>query len=135
MNVILDTDHCVEILRGRLNIDDYVKPTDLLFVTAITVGELIYGAWKSDKPEKNRKAIVQMLTIVTVLSFDENAGHRFGRIKDKLRRRGLPIAEPDVQIASIALHHSLPLATHNYRHFSRIDGLDLVDWLAPDDSS
>jgi len=133
VNIILDTDHCVEVLRGRLNIKEYVKPTDLLFVTAITVGELIYGAWKSDRPEQNQKAVMKLLTTVTVLPFDENAGHRFGRIKDKLRRRGLPIAEPDVQIASIALQYSLPLATHNQRHFSRIDGLDLVDWLVSDD--
>ena len=132
MSIILDTDHCVEVLRGRLNINEHVEPTDLLFITAITVGELIFGAWKSDKPEKNRKDIMQMLTIVTVLPFDENAAHHFGRIKDKLRRRGLPLAELDLQIASIALHHSLPLATHNYRHFSRIEGLELMDWLSPD---
>ena len=70
-----------------------------------------------------------MLTTVTVLPFDENAAYHFGRIKDKLRRRGMPIGEPDLQIASIALHHALPLATHNARHFIRIDGLELVDWL------
>ena len=57
MSIILDTDHCVEILRGRLNVNEHVEPTDLLFVTAITVGELIFGAWKSAAPEQNREGI------------------------------------------------------------------------------
>lgn len=132
MSIILDTDHCVEILRGRLDADSHVESFSLLFVTAITVGELVFGAYKSDRPEYHLNQVMRLLAGVTVLPFDENTAHRFGRIKDKLRRRGMLIAEPDLQIASIALHHSLPLATHNYRHFSRIEGLELMDWLSPD---
>jgi predicted nucleic acid-binding protein len=47
-----------------------------------------------------------------------------------LRRAGTPLADLDLQIASIALVHALPLATHNTHHFNRIPGLHLVDWLA-----
>lgn len=46
------------------------------------------------------------------------------------RPRFQPPAEPDLQIASIALQHGLPLATHNAGHFDRIPELALVDWLA-----
>ena len=48
----------------------------------------------------------------------------------RLRRADTPLADLDLQIASIALSHSLPLVTHNTAHFSRIPGLVLVDWLA-----
>ena len=42
---------------------------------------------------------------------------------------GKVLAEPDLQIASIALYHELPLVTHNQRHFNRVPGLILQDWL------
>jgi predicted nucleic acid-binding protein len=41
----------------------------------------------------------------------------------------MPLAYLDLQIASIALVHALPLATHNTGYFVRIPGLHLVDWL------
>jgi predicted nucleic acid-binding protein len=36
----------------------------------------------------------------------------------------------DLQIASIAMEHDAPLATHNQRHFKRVPGLVVEDWLA-----
>jgi tRNA(fMet)-specific endonuclease VapC len=45
-----------------------------------------------------------------------------------LRQRGLLIGEVDILIAGIALAESLAVATHNTSHFSRITGLQVVDW-------
>lgn len=47
---ILDTDHAVEILRGRLNPEARVRPDEVLAVTAITVAELVHGAHRSARP-------------------------------------------------------------------------------------
>lgn len=66
---------------------------------------------------------------MTVLPLEEAAARRRGQLKDQLRRLGTPLAEPDLQIAAIAMEHGLPLATHNQRHFARVEGLPLVDWL------
>lgn len=129
MSVILDTDHCVAILRGTLNVDGHVSPVTPLFVTAITVGELVYGARKSDRAEQNLAQVDLLLAGVAVLPLDEAAARRWGTLKDALRRDGMLLAEPDLQIAAIALYHGLPLATHNQRHFQRIPGLALLDWL------
>ena len=71
----------------------------------------------------------RLLAAVTVLPFDEIAARHCGKLKDMLRRLGTPVAEPDIQIASIALHHMLPLVTHNRRHFARVPDLELVDWM------
>ncbi len=48
-----------------------------------------------------------------------------------LRRRGQLIDDSDVLIAATALHHSLPVATGNVAHFSRIPGLTVEDWTKP----
>jgi tRNA(fMet)-specific endonuclease VapC len=101
-----------------------------LYVTAITVSELACGAYKSERLGDNLAQVSTLLDGVTTLAFDLSAARRCGMTKDLLRRAGTPIAEPDLQTASIALQHGLPLATHNIGHFDRVPGLALVDWLA-----
>jgi tRNA(fMet)-specific endonuclease VapC len=129
VSFILDTDHCIAILRGHLDVSAHVSPTTPLFVTAITVSELVYGAHKSDRPGDRMAQVDVLLGAVVVLPFDAAAARRCGALKDALRRAGVLLAEPDLQIASIALYQALPLATHNQRHFARVPGLRLVDWL------
>lgn len=129
MSLILDTDHCIAVLRGHLDANQYVATDMPLYVTAITVVELIYGAYKSDLPDHNLEQVDLLLQGVHMLPLEEAAARRCGQLKDQLRRLGTPLAEPDLQIAAIALHNNLPLATHNQRHFDRVVGLELVDWL------
>jgi tRNA(fMet)-specific endonuclease VapC len=130
VSYIVETDHCIAILRGKLDIGRYVAPDTPLYVTAITVSELVYGAYKSDRPAENLAQVDQLLAGVTILPFDAGAARRCGELKDTLRRAGTPLAELDLQIAGIALHYALPLATHNLDHFKRVPGLLLVDWMA-----
>jgi tRNA(fMet)-specific endonuclease VapC len=129
VSFVLDTDHCIAILRGKLDVSVHISPTANLYVTAITVSELVYGAHKSDRASAHLAQVDLLLDAVTVLPFDEQSARRFGELKDALRRMGSPIAEPDLQIASIALHHMLPLVSHNQRHFARVQGLKLLDWM------
>jgi tRNA(fMet)-specific endonuclease VapC len=129
VSVILDTDHCIAILRGKLDVSEHIEPTTSLYVTAITVSELVYGAYKSDRASAYLAQVDLLLDSVTILPFDEQSTRRCGELRDALRRMGSPIAEPDLQIASIALHHALPLVSHNQRHFARVPGLELLDWM------
>lgn len=129
MSWLLDTDHCIAILQGYLDVGRYVAAGDELFVTVVAVSELVYGAYMSALPEPNLQQVNLLLQGVTVLPLEEAAARRCGHLKDRLRRLGTPLAEPDLQIAAIALENHLPLATHNQRHFSRIADLSLVDWL------
>lgn len=71
------------------------------------------------------------LAAVSVLPYDERAANRFGRLKAELERTGDTPGDLDLQIASIALDRGAPLLTHNQRHFRRVPGLALEDWLSP----
>lgn len=126
---ILDSDHCIAILRGRLNLEDWVSPTDVLAVTAVNVAELVHGANKSQQAAKTLAQVDVLLAGMEVLPFDELAARRFGEMKADLERAGLALATADLQIAAIVLHHKVPLVSHNHRHFSRVANLDLEDWL------
>ncbi len=127
---ILDSDHCVAILRGRLSVEPFTKPDDELAVTTISVGELTHGAHKSNRTAENLARLDVLLAQLTVLDFSEGAARRFGSLKAELERAGARLDDLDLQIGSIALELGAPLLTGNRRHFERIEGLDLENWLA-----
>jgi len=127
---ILDSDHCVELLRGRLQLSDHVGPSTALAVTSVTVGELTHGAAKSMRRRESLARLEVLLSCARALPFDEQAARIFGLHKARLELEGAVIADLDLQIASIAIAHELPLVTPNPRHFSRIPGLRLEDWIS-----
>jgi tRNA(fMet)-specific endonuclease VapC len=126
---VLDSDHCVAVLRGSLSLRDYAEPTEVLFITAISAAELTHGVYKSARPEENLARLEILLAELEVLPFDSTSARQFGILKAELEKSGGRLADLDLQIASIALSHRFSLVTHNLRHFSRIPDLQLEDWL------
>jgi tRNA(fMet)-specific endonuclease VapC len=126
---ILDTDHCIAILRQKLDLREHVTADEELFITSITLGELIHGADRSMHREDNLTRLEVLFAALTVLPFDEPAARRFGHLKAGLEERGAILSDLDLQIASIALEHNLPLVTNNTRHFKRIEELGLENWI------
>lgn len=126
---ILDSDHCIAVLRGELDLGEHVAPDEPLAVTSINVAELAHGAIRSARAEENINRLEVLLSAMSILSFDEYAARRFGTLKAYLEREGNTLADLDIQIASIALEHGLSLVTHNQKHFSRVHGLILEDWI------
>ena len=126
---ILDSDHCIAILRKQLDLRDHVAPGEELVITAISVAELMHGAQRSAHREDNLARLEVLLAALTVLPFDESAARRFGALKADLETRGESLDDLDLQIASIALENNLPLLTNNTNHFKRIRGLQLQNWL------
>lgn len=127
---ILDSDHCIAILRGQLDLRDWVQPADELAVTTINVAELVHGAHKSRFAARHLSQVDVLLAAFWVLSFDEQAARRCGWLKAVLEQAGTPLDLADLQIAAIALQHNVPLVTHNQKHFRRVPNLELEDWLA-----
>lgn len=65
------------------------------------------------------------------LAFDESVAPLFAAIVALRSRNGTPISVEDAQIAAIASHHRLPLATRNTRDFAKVPGLVLINpWQA-----
>jgi tRNA(fMet)-specific endonuclease VapC len=129
---ILDSDHCVALLRGRLDLQAYVSPDEELAVTTISVGELTHGAHKSQRVADNLARLDVLLSAVVILPFDELAARQFGWLKARLEQQGELIDDLDLQIASIAISQKALLVSHNQGHFQRLSGLasfDLDDWL------
>jgi tRNA(fMet)-specific endonuclease VapC len=71
-----------------------------------------------------------LLSALIILPFDEPAAWRFGPLKAELESKGEPLDNLDLQIASIAIESNAWLLTNNTKHFKRINGLRLMNWLA-----
>ncbi len=105
-------------------------PPDQQFTSAITVGEMIYGAYRSTRPDFFLEKLDRLVwPNITILPFDEAAARAYGQLRARLERAGTPVSEPDLRIASVALIRQLTLVTGNTRHFSRIPGLSIENWL------
>jgi tRNA(fMet)-specific endonuclease VapC len=70
-----------------------------------------------------------LLNELPVLPWTLDAADRYGEIAAHLQQTGQPIGHMDTQIAAHALALGLPLVTHNTRHFKRVTGLKLEDWM------
>jgi tRNA(fMet)-specific endonuclease VapC len=127
-SALLDTTIVVDPLRGKSPaLDDRFKETTTLYLPVTALGELLYGAHKSDFKAKGLKQIEDFVQLCAILGLDERTAHSYGRISADLARLGKLIPQNDIWIAAIALEHNLPLATRD-QHFSFVSGLTLLDW-------
>ena len=126
---LLDTDHCIAILRKQLDLREHVSPDEELATTAISVAELTHGANRSQRRDDNLARLEVFLSALSILPFDEAAGRRFGGLKAELEARGEPLDDLDLQIASIAIETNSALLTNNTKHFKRVSELHLLNWL------
>jgi tRNA(fMet)-specific endonuclease VapC len=105
-------------------------PPEQQFTTAITVGEMVYGAHRSQRRDHLLRQLEQRVwPNVQILPFDHAAGETYGQIRAELERAGTPLAEPDLRIAAIALTHNFTVVTGNVRHFSRVTRLRVENWI------
>ena len=109
---------------------------DDLFITAITVAEILYGV--EILPRGRRRDRLQQQAEATfaedfggrVLPFDEQSARAYATIAAGRRSQGRRMAEPDGQIAGIARAHNAVLATRNTNDFEGC-GVKLVNpWRA-----
>ena len=108
-------------------------PKELQFTSAINIGEIYYGANRSNRKDQIISAFEErVFPKVNIIAFDETGGKLFGELKAKLEKQGIVCSEPDLRIASIALQHDLILITGNTKHFDKIPGLIIENWIRTD---
>lgn len=130
---LLDTSVLVDVLRPRPPIALIQAlgrvPIEQQFISSITVGELAFGAYRSGGSDEEVNYVRRVIGAHSILPFDRAAAFRYGEIAAQLRRTGATIGTPDTQIAAIALSRNLTVVTANTRHFARVPGLAVENWL------
>jgi len=116
------------------NRPDQVRETfkqhqDQMCISAVTWGELIYGAEKSSHPERNLADIEQMAARLEIAPFETLAAAHFGQLRAELYRIGKPIGPYDMMIAGHARSMGFILVTNNLKEFERVPGLRVENWV------
>jgi len=127
---MLDADTVSYGIRGEGQVGTRVlqhRPSELC-ISAITLAELKVGA-EAKRSQKLNRSIRSFIKDVAVIAFDEAAADRFALVAAALARRGEPIGALDTLVAAHALSLGLTVVTNNTKHFSRVPGLTVENWV------
>ncbi len=130
MEYLLDTDTCVDLLRGLRSVIgklEQLAPEDCT-ISAITTFELFAGAAKARQPRAEMDKIKRLVEVVEVASFDAAAARQAGSLRNRLDKAGTPVGPYDLLIAAHALALDATLVTANIVEFSRVPGLRIESW-------
>jgi len=124
---LLDSNTVIGLLKGDLEDRRQALAGDRAFVNVVVLGELYYGAERSNRTEENLATFDRFAAQTTILDCDRETARHYGEIKDQLRKRGRPIPENDIWIAASARQYDLTVVTGD-RHFDEIEGLPTEGW-------
>ena len=131
MNYFLDTNICIYALKNTFpSLVDKFKglPPSQIKIPSIVKAELLYGALKSDKPNKTRTTVERFLFPFEVVPFDDDCCEYYAKTRSTLEMSGKVIGPNDLIIAATTLASNAILVTHNVGEFQRVSGLAIEDW-------
>jgi tRNA(fMet)-specific endonuclease VapC len=94
----------------------------------IVAAELRYGAAKIGSSRLSAQ-LEKVLDTLEVVPFEAPADTFYGGLRVRLQRAGQIIGANDLLIAAQALALGCVVVTDNVEEFSRVDGLQLENWL------
>lgn len=128
--ILLDTDFCIELLRGNFNVIARRQGYDeKVAISFMTVAKLFYGAEKSNNKGKNTNLIGEFLLTVDIIHSDLEILIKFGKLKVLLGKAGYILSDADIFIAATTIIECNMLITGNVNHFKRIDDLRIENWI------
>ena len=129
---LLDTNICIYIAKGQqLAVRHRFEAHTLneLAMSIITVGELRFGAEKSQSRERALATMAQLVQMIQPCALPMAAAEHYGHVRATLQQQGLPIGNNDLWLAAHALAEGWTLVTNNTREFSRVPGLRVENWV------
>lgn len=131
LKYMLDTNIVIYTIKNRPEQvrQAFKQHENQMCISAVTLGELVYGAEKSAKPEHNLATIEGLTARLNVAAFDAHAAEHFGQLRAELARNGKPIGPYDMMIAGHARSMGLILVTNNQKEFERVPGLRIENWI------
>ena len=129
---MLDTNICIYIAKGQpLAVRHRFEMHTLeeMTMSIITVGELRFGAEKSQARESALATLAKLVQMVQPCALPLAAAEHYGHVRASLAQQGLPIGNNDLWLAAHALAEGWTLVTNNTREFSRVPGLQVENWV------
>jgi len=127
----LDTDIIIEFFKGNPKIvEGFSKiKKSRISITVLTFYEFLKGAYTSPKQKADLHMLELFLKNVELLNLSPSSCHKAALIYNELKNKGKLLNDADLLIASIAIINNKILVTNNIKHFNRISGLKLENWM------
>ena len=129
MKILLDTDAYSAFMRGHADVVARVRQVERVFLSAVVVGELLFGFRVGSRYARNARLLDAFLDspYVDLLPVTRTTADRFGRVAAALRAKGTPIPTNDMWIAAHAMEAGAELLSFD-EHYRHVDG---VAWVKP----
>jgi tRNA(fMet)-specific endonuclease VapC len=130
MRWLLDTNACIHYLNAAspaLAARILQVGPDALAVSALTVGELHFGAARSKRSRANAARVEALTAEIRVEPFTAECGVLFGRLKTRCLAAGKTVADFDLGIAATAISGGYTVVSAD-ADLRRVPGLDVEDW-------
>jgi tRNA(fMet)-specific endonuclease VapC len=132
MRYMLDTHICSYVLRSRPRSVkarfDAAGP-GALAVSTVVLAELLFGAARHPKAVAIRREIGDLVSRLTVIRWDEAAAEHYGALRASREKAGTPLGAMDLMIAAHARSLGATLVSNDVRHFDRVEGLRVANWV------
>ena len=128
---LLDTNICIYIAKHNPPAvrERFARHTaDELIMSVVTLGELRFGAEKSQSRERALAALSQLESTMQIAPLTEAVGEHYGQIRADLQRADFMIGNNDLWLAAHARAEGWILVTNNERKFARVVGLHVENW-------
>jgi len=132
LTYLLDTNICIYIAKQKPAsvLDKFEQLTiGMVGMSIITYGELLYGAQKSNYPERAISNLKELSSMIPSLPLPIQAANHYGEIRSNLEKLGQMIGNNDLWIAAHSLSLEVVLVTNNTKEFARVPGLQIENWV------
>ena len=124
MRLLLDSNAYSLLMRGDEQVAELVRGAEEVLLSAVVVGELMYGFRRGSRFERNAAQLRSLLDspYVSFVDVSRVTADRYSRIAASLRAKGRPIPTNDVWIAAHAMETGADLVSAD-QHFEHVDGI------------
>jgi len=127
MEVILDTNALSAWAEQNPSALRLIEAQPFLCLPVVVLGEFRFGLLGSRKRSVIEPRLDFLEQAVRVLDITRETATVYATVRFELKRRGKPIPENDVWIASLARQHGFSVMSQDV-HFDAIPGLRRLSW-------
>ena len=127
MRLLLDSNAYSGFMRGNHEVRDLILEAEEVLLSAVVVGEQLYGFRQGARFEQNLAELRSFLQrpYVSFVPVGPVTADRYSRVMTALRAKGRPIPTNDVWIAAHAMETGADLVSAD-QHFEHVDGIAWV---------
>ena len=96
----IDSNAVIAYREGVPEVCSLIEGAATILLPVTVLGELLYGAANSARPQENEQAVRKFLAQSLLMLVDEDIAARYAMVRFNLKKMGRPIPENDLWIAA-----------------------------------